>query len=87
VYWDALVEHREEMDELYPEGWYFIHDNHRAHEAVKEQMEEEEFGHIPFPTYSPDLRIYGRHSSIAWPKRLQRIRVALSNASLEAGKL
>ncbi len=43
------------MEDLYPEGFYFIHDNHKSHEAVEGWMENEEFGQVPFPTYSPDL--------------------------------
>jgi len=30
-YWDILEEHKEEMDQLLPQGYNFQHDNLRAH--------------------------------------------------------
>lgn len=55
VYQELLEEHREELDALYPRGWYFIHDNHKSHKACEKWMEDEGFGRVVFPTYSPDL--------------------------------
>jgi len=55
LYQEALEEHRPEMDDLYPGGWYFIHDNHSSHVASEKWMEDQGFGHVVFPTYSPDL--------------------------------
>jgi len=55
VYQGLLEEHRQELDALYPNGWYFVHDNHRSHKACEQWMENQGFGHVVFPTYSPDL--------------------------------
>ena len=55
IYQKILNEHREELDALYPKGWYFAHDNLSSHSACEEWMEDEGFGRVLFPTYSPDL--------------------------------
>jgi len=55
VYWDILGAHRDDMEELYLKEFYFTHDNQRSHLAVEDKMQEEGFGQVPFPTYSPDL--------------------------------
>ena len=54
-YQKVLEEHRPELDDLYPEGWYFVHDNLPSHSACETWMEEQGFGRLVFPTYSPDL--------------------------------
>jgi len=55
IYQNILAEHREEMDTLYPGGFYFIHDRLPSHTSCEGWMMEEEFGQVLFPTYSPDL--------------------------------
>ena len=42
------------MDELYPEGFYFVQDNLPVHHALENWLDENEFGRILFPS-SPDL--------------------------------
>jgi len=49
LYKGIPIKHREEMEALYAEGFYFIHDNL----GCEDWMEEEEFGQVLFPTYSP----------------------------------
>ena len=55
LYQTTLEKHRMEMDELYPEGYYFVQDNHPAHQPLETWLDENEFGRILFPSYSPDL--------------------------------
>jgi len=50
-----LNDHQEEMDQLYPDGYHFIHDNLRAHTSAEEWMKSAQFDIVKFPTYSPDL--------------------------------
>jgi transposase len=54
-YKDILEEAKEEMEELYPEGFNFIHDNYAVHQAAEEFAEEIGYEFTQFPTYSPDL--------------------------------
>lgn len=56
-YQAILQEHKEEMEELYPNGYLFIHDNLRAHTAAENWAMENEINISEFPTYSPDLNI------------------------------
>ena len=43
------------IDDLYPEGWYLVHDNSTTHSASEQWMKDQGFGQVVFPTYSPDL--------------------------------
>ena len=55
LYQTILEKRRTEMDEIYPEGFYFVQDNHPVHQASENWLDENEFGRILFPDYSPDL--------------------------------
>ena len=57
VYQPILERHMPEMQELYPDGYSFIHDNHQAHAAVEAWMRNNHLEQEPFPSYSPDLNI------------------------------
>ena len=50
-----LEEAKEEMDELYPDGFHLQHDNSRVHQASEPWARDQGFDIINFPTYSPDL--------------------------------
>lgn len=54
-YENILEEHKEEMDELYPRGYDYHHDNPYVHTAAEEWMLGQHFKIGNFPTYSPDL--------------------------------
>ena len=55
----VIENHREEMENLYPDGeFYFIQDNHPAHRMNEEWIvEEQKLGLIKLPRRSPDLNI------------------------------
>ena len=55
TYENILQQHKKEMDRLYPQGYYFIHDNSKVHIAAQNWMKGQNFNLIKFPTYSPDL--------------------------------
>lgn len=57
VYESIIEKHLPEMDEIYPDGYYFMHDNHKAHTYVEDWMEENDMALHRFPPYSPDLNI------------------------------
>lgn len=40
------------MDQLYPQGYYFIHDNSKVHIAAQNWMKGQNFNLIKFPTDS-----------------------------------
>ena len=43
------------MEEMYPDGYNFIHDNHPVHSSVEDWAKGKGFSFIQFPAYSPDL--------------------------------
>ena len=43
------------MDELYPNGYLYQHDNSSVHVAAEDDMKRQKFKFMEFPTYSPDL--------------------------------
>ena len=45
------------MDRLYPDEFFFIHDNSSIHKAVEGWMGNHNLERIQFPNYSPDLSI------------------------------
>lgn len=55
VYQGIIDEHLLEMDDLYPEGFYFQHDNHKTHTASENWLNDQDVVPLQFPTYSPDL--------------------------------
>ena len=50
-----LEEHKKEMDNLYTNGYYFQHNNSKAHKAAEIWMTGQGFDILDFPSYSPDL--------------------------------
>ena len=54
-YKDILTQHIPEMEEIFPEGYFFQHDNLSVHQSCENWMEDEGARRIQFPTYSPDL--------------------------------
>ena len=74
------------MEALYPQGFSFIHDRLRPHTCCEEEMEEEEFGQVLFPTYSPDLNpIENLWSALNLETHLL-MKTAWKRASGETGK-
>lgn len=57
LYQSIIEEHIPEMEEMLPDGYYFIHDNHPTHKPIENWMEKNELERLQFPTYSPDLNI------------------------------
>lgn len=57
TYQTILEKHIPEMDGLYPDGFFFVHDNHQSHKAVEGWMANHNLERIKFPNYSPDLNI------------------------------
>lgn len=55
AYKEIVDEHIMELEELYPEGYYYQHDNHPCHKSAEGWMRDSEIEQIPFPSYSPDL--------------------------------
>ena len=54
--YQAMVEeHIEEMQELYPQGFSFMHDNLSIHKGAEPELKGQGLDIINFPTYSPDL--------------------------------
>jgi len=54
-YMEILEEHKDEMDDLFPDGFLFQHDNYSVHMSAEEEMKRQNFNMLNFPTYSPDL--------------------------------
>lgn len=54
-YVDIVVEHYQEMEDLYPEGFVYRHDNLKLHKAAETFLEENGFDIGEIPRYSPDL--------------------------------
>lgn len=54
-YQDILLQHKQQMDDLYDGIFTFIHDNLSVHTAVEEWAKTNGFKIGEFPTYSPDL--------------------------------
>jgi len=54
-YEKIVQEHKQEMDELYPRGYLFMHDHLPLHDAVEPELERHGLNFVDFPTYSPDL--------------------------------
>jgi transposase len=50
-----LEEHKDEMDQLFPNGYYFQQDNLRVHTSSEDWMKKQGFDILPYPSYSPDL--------------------------------
>ena len=55
VYEGIIKSHLEEMDQIYPEGYYFQHDNSSVHKAAEKEATKMGLEILDFPTYSPDL--------------------------------
>jgi len=55
TYEDIIDEHIPEMEQLYPEGFYFQHDNSSVHQSAEGWMDEIDLERLIFPSYSPDL--------------------------------
>ena len=45
------------MEEIYPNGFSFVHDNLRVHTSTEDWAKNNGFDILKFPTYSPDLNI------------------------------
>ena len=54
-YEDIVEEHITEMEELYPEGFYFLHDNSQVHKSAEDRLNEIGLERLDFPCYSPVL--------------------------------
>lgn len=54
-YQDILLEHKQQMDDLYNGPYTFIHDNLSVHTAVEDWAKTNGLNIRDFPTYSPDL--------------------------------
>ena len=54
-YQEVIQEHMQEMEELYPHGFSFMHDNSSVHIASEPDLEKQGLNLIKFPSYSPDL--------------------------------
>lgn len=54
-YEDIVIEHYEEMQDLYPDGFTYQHDNLKLHHAAEPALEDYGFCMVPFPRFSPDL--------------------------------
>ena len=53
--YEAILEgHKKEMDELYPVGQYFQHDNSKARKAAEAWMTGQGFDILDFSSCSPD---------------------------------
>ena len=50
-----LEEHKDELDELNPGGYFFQHDKLKVHHSAEDWMKRQKFKLVNFPTYSPDL--------------------------------
>jgi transposase len=57
VYQNIVNKHKKEMEELFPDGFYYIHDNHPTHKSVHGWMENNNLERIELPSYSPDLNV------------------------------
>jgi len=55
TYETILTTHKEEMDLLYPDGYFYQHDNLSSHTAAEDWMRRARFNIVHFPSYSPDL--------------------------------
>lgn len=55
LYETILQEHTQEMQELYPSGFWFQHDNLPVHQCVEDWMADNGLERVSFPSYSPDL--------------------------------
>jgi len=55
LYEDILDEHIMEMEELYPEGFYFQQDRSSVHQYAEGWIEDHGLERLTYPTYSPDL--------------------------------
>ena len=50
-----VEEHIEEMEDLYHEGFLFMHDNLSTHQAAEPGLKRQDLYILDFPTYSADL--------------------------------
>ena len=55
TYEDIIDEHIPEMEQLYPEGFYFQHDNSSVHQSAEGWMDEIDLERLIFNSYSPYL--------------------------------
>ena len=55
-YEKILEDHQEEMDDLYPHGYFFQQDKSSIHVAAISSIKKLGYDIIDFPTYSPDLK-------------------------------
>lgn len=77
-YIEILEEYKENMDQLYPYGYNFVHDNLKVHTSAEDWMVDEGFQILHFPTWSPDLTPIENF----W--RALKIEVAKENPKTEA---
>jgi transposase len=55
LYEEIVQEHQEEMEDLYPEGFKYQHDNLKLHLTAEPELISQGFDIIKYPRYSPDL--------------------------------
>jgi len=55
MYARMVEDHQEEMKELYPNGFKYIHDNLKLHKTAEATFIENGYDMVKFPSYSPDL--------------------------------
>jgi len=54
-YREMVEEHIEEMEDLFPEGFFFQQDNLSTHQAAEPDLKRQGLDIMEFPAYSPDL--------------------------------
>ena len=57
TYQNILGRHIQEMNNLYPTGFFFIHDNHQSHTYAHDYLKNMNLERIKLPSYSPDLNV------------------------------
>jgi len=55
LYQDIVTSHISEMEDLYPGGFIFQHDNYGAHKYAEPELKGHGLNIVKFPSYSPDL--------------------------------
>ena len=54
-YQQIVQKHQQEMFQAFPEGVKYTHDNSSIHKSAEENLQNDNFQILEFPTYSPDL--------------------------------
>ena len=57
LYQRILNAHKQEMEEVYPNGFYYLHDNLPFHQSVHGWMDNNNLERIKLPNSSPDLNV------------------------------